>query len=144
MKKNNSFSDCELPCEEGNNEKCSKCDTNNNTCSACNEGYYLPEDDEEKKQCKKCSDENCAKCVGTKNNNICISCKSNYFLNPSSKCELLCQLNEGCLECDNQLNECLKCKNRYYFPEDVKTRKKCLSCPYYCETCEGTVNDENV
>ena len=40
-----------------------------NQCIECNSGYFIPEDDDSKKKCTKCSTENCDKCKGTKISN---------------------------------------------------------------------------
>ena len=64
---NNKIESCEIPCEEGINEKCKQCDNNNNKCLSCNDGYYLP--DFEKNKCQKCSIDNCLECYGNKTSN---------------------------------------------------------------------------
>ena len=46
----------------------------------CEEGYYIPTDDKKKKKCRKCLDENCAQCKGSKKVDYCISCKESYYL----------------------------------------------------------------
>ena len=43
---------CEKQCEEGEKEKCLTCDKKTNKCIKCNNGYYFPEDDTSKAQCK--------------------------------------------------------------------------------------------
>jgi len=40
---------CDKKCETGKNEKCSSCDTSENICSTCNDGYYLPSNADDKK-----------------------------------------------------------------------------------------------
>ena len=65
---------CILDCETGINEKCLTCNTTNAQCSSCNIGYFIPEDDETKKQCQKCSSDYCITCTGSKLNNICLEC----------------------------------------------------------------------
>ena len=37
---NNKIESCEIPCEEGINEKCKKCDIDNNKCKSCNDSFY--------------------------------------------------------------------------------------------------------
>ena len=147
--KNNKIAKCEIPCEIGRNEKCLECDQNNNICSSCNEGYYLPEDDEIKKTCKKCSIENCTKCEGDLSDDICISCKSNlipiYKNNKIIKCEIPCETgkNEICLECDKNNNICYICNEWYYLPEDDEIKKTCKKCSMdNCTKCEGLLSHD--
>ena len=40
----------------------------------CDEGYFLPDNDETLEDCQKCSLKGCAKCHGSYENNICIDC----------------------------------------------------------------------
>ena len=77
--KNNITEYC-TDCETGNDEKCLSCDFKLNQCSNCNPGYFMPEDDETKKVCKKCSLDKCIKCSGTKNYDICHECIFPYKL----------------------------------------------------------------
>ena len=85
---NNMIKFCNYTCEEGENEKCKKCDPIKNRCSSCNSGYYLPENDEIREKCEKCSEENCDICKGQINNDICITCKPGYKLNNEGKCQI--------------------------------------------------------
>ena len=62
------------------NDKCLTCDEINDKCSSCVSGYFLPTDDELKKECLKCSTEHCNKCEGTKSNNTCIECLSSSYI----------------------------------------------------------------
>ena len=67
-------------CHTGINEKCLKCDYDKGQCKSCNKGYYLPSDDPEKLECKKCNSliNYCEECHGTLNNIVCTKCE-NYF-----------------------------------------------------------------
>ena len=82
----------------------------------CNIGYFIPEDDN-KKECQKCSIENCEKCYGTKLSNICSSCINSYeaiYENSIIKsCDSNCEIGEEdkCLTCDN--NKCSSCNIGY-------------------------------
>ena len=116
---NNIINSCELPCETGENEKCLICDKIKNKCSKCNDGYYLPEDDENKKVCQKCSIENCKECYGTKNSNLCSLCNQYlttiYENNIIKNCKYTCEEGEDakCLTCDKIKNQCSSCNIGY-------------------------------
>ena len=84
----------------------------------CDEGYYIPDDDSEKKECQKCPIENCAECKGNKNENYCISCKESFYLFYDTKkgnkiCVEMCEKgeNEKCLTCEK--NKCGSCNKGY-------------------------------
>ncbi len=68
-------------CEIGKLDKCAKCNDEPgkiNQCEICNEGYYLPEnEDYNKTQCEQCQIKGCSVCSGNLNNNTCIKCESN-------------------------------------------------------------------
>ena len=69
-------------CEIGKFDKCSKCSDEPgkiNQCQICNDGYYLPEDEEyNKTQCEQCQIKNCSVCSGNFINNTCIKCENNF------------------------------------------------------------------
>ena len=78
----------------------------------CNEGYYLPDDDN---KCKKCLVKGCKKCKGTKNNNECIECDDNL----------------RSIKQNGKIMECLNnktCKEGYYLPYDALTYEDCQKC----------------
>lgn len=64
---NNTYS-----CEEGKEEKCQKCNENENKCLSCNEGYYLV-DYTEFNKCKKCY-KHCKSCSDYM---FCTKCNEN-------------------------------------------------------------------
>ena len=109
---------CEKQCEEGEKEKCLTCDKKTNKCIKCNNGYYFPEDDTSKAQCKPCSVNNCKICYGSSEFETCESCLSSYFPIYENykikKCEI-CEIGEGekCLECDKTKNGCSACNEGY-------------------------------
>ena len=122
---NNKIESCEIPCEEGINEKCKQCDNDNNKCSSCNDGYYLP--DFEKNKCQKCSIDNCLKCYGNKTSNNCTKCNSNLKEGYESginrtiiSCKLPCEegTEDKCKRCDNIRNECIECNVGYKLVND--------------------------
>ena len=78
-----SFEDFECTqkkCRSGLNEYCFECDYDKDQCKSCNKGYYLPSDDPEKLECKKCNSliNYCEECHGTLNSIVCTKCE-NYF-----------------------------------------------------------------
>jgi len=114
---NETIRSCDELCKIGNKENCKSCNTTSNQCSSCNVGYFIPEDDEAKKGCQKCTIKNCEKCYGTKSSNICSSCMNSYkaiYENEIIKsCEFMCQIGEDdkCLTCDD--NKCSSCNIGY-------------------------------
>ena len=70
----------------------------------CKDGYFLPNDDS-KKNCEKCSLDNCKKCSGSIESNICIDCQQNFFPFIENKKikACVCNLEDiNCLECDKK------------------------------------------
>lgn len=115
---------CNKKCQTGINEQCAYCDEQKNECINCNSGYYVPDDDENKLECRPCSLENCKSCHGTKDSNICDTCKDNYesiLENGVIKsCEIKlsnnkCQIGEGekCKTCDETEKLCGSCNPSY-------------------------------
>ena len=91
-----------------------KDDDDNDDEIICKSGYFLP-DDSTDKNCEKCSLDNCEKCFGKITSNICKECEKDFFPNKEKdvikSCDLNCNLDNNCLECDNQTNNCLKCNS---------------------------------
>ena len=121
----NKIESCDIPCEEGVNEKCKQCDNDKSKCLSCNDGYYLPEF--EKNKCQKCSIDNCLECYGNKTSNNCTKCISNFKESYESdtnrtiiSCELACETGneDKCLKCDNIRNECIECNIGYKLEND--------------------------
>jgi len=113
---NNKIESCEIPCEEGINDKCKKCFKYTNICLSCNDGYYLPEFGEN--ICQKCSINNCLECYGNKTSNNCTKYNSNLqevyesFTNKTIiSCRLSCEV--GCKRCLNIRNGCIECDSGY-------------------------------
>ena len=44
----------------------------------CNSGYFKPEFSRENKNCKKCSVENCERCIGNQTVDFCTKCKPGF------------------------------------------------------------------
>ena len=72
---------CLKNCEIGDNNKCLKCNDEPgkiNQCSMCNNGYYLPENNEYKNtRCEKCLIDGCMTCSGNLIENNCTKCENN-------------------------------------------------------------------
>ena len=131
-------------CKTGENEKCLTCNYIDDICSSCNSGYFLPTDDEIKRECKKCSIDHCEICEGTKSNDICTKCLSGfppiYEDDIIIKCaSCITGENEKFLECDTINDKCIRCNVGHYLPTDDEIRKECKKCSLdNCEICEGT------
>ena len=109
---------CALGCLKGLNEKCKECNTSFlEKCGSCNDGYFLPTDLIDKKECVKCPD-NCLNCKGTKNNITCTKCENNCFSLKNGKC-VFKTLIDYCISCeDNEIYPwCLECDKEFYFSE---------------------------
>lgn len=167
---NNTPIKCGWNCETGMNEKCLTCNSEQNQCQTCNEGYYLPTDDNIKLECKKCHNliEYCLECSGSTYSIICTKCMNDYILTyDQNKKKSICKLsgeieketenpnnqieinkptcvtgpNEKCLTCDYEKNICSSCNLGYYLPSDDEEKIQCRKCSLEnCQTCEGTIS----
>ena len=111
------------------------CDEEKNECLACNPGYYLPLDADDKTKCKKCTDivTNCNECHGNLNSVTCDNflghnTQSSCNLNIEEKREYCKNLCEG--KDENICNEDLgyemvdgECKLMYSYRAIIKTTK---------------------
>ena len=138
-----SSKECDLACTIKSGKYCKTCNTPNlNQCKTCNYGYYLPSDDTEKSNCKKCTDlsNNCNECSGTLTSVVCKSCTNNYFLS-SGICYKKCDIgeNEYCQSCNSaNQTQCETCNNGYFIPDDETIRIKCQKCSINnCKICSG-------
>ena len=155
---------CNDKCQSGDNEKCKECDLQNNECSSCNTGYYLPSDDDIKLECKSCSLSHCKICHGTKISNICDQCDENYdpVLDDSTikECKLheeevviTCEKGEGskCLTCsETEPSKCGSCNPSYKLVDGkcefdkLTTTEKILETDKAIETEKKIVTDKIV
>ena len=115
--------ECKQPlCERGMNEKCLHCNMEKdktNECLACNPGYFIPDDAEDRTKCVKCSLEGCKTCSGTVGNEKCAQCLNvPYMVNGEIKTCSSCQIGSGenCLSCDKD-NKCKTCNKGYKLVE---------------------------
>ena len=73
----------------------------------------MPEDDERKVECQKCTADKCYECSGSKNSNKCKSCISSYKPiyegNEIIKCACEVGEKEKCKICEPIKNECIVC-----------------------------------
>ena len=144
-------------CEKGDNEKCFSCNNEKgkeDQCLECNSGYYLPNNQNEKKFCKKCDIVRCTECFDNSNSNEveCKRCQKGYKLK-NNKCILIvpdCTIGEGslCSSCrteDERLDECLTCNSGYFITTDETNNKSiCSQCPIaFCVKC-GIRNGNNI
>ena len=117
---------CDIHCEIGENEKCKSCNKDGNLCEDCNPGYYLPEDDLNKKVCEKCTVENCTKCDGNLISNNCTICKSPLIpIYNNEHISILCDT-----PCEIGVNPAMKLEinvkiviQGYYLPYDSDKKK---------------------
>ena len=141
------------PVDESNDEEdfecpehCRECDKIRRRCLNCESGYFVPDDNNNKLNCEKCSLTNCDKCEGTKNNDACILCETIFIPkydneNKIKYCNDICQTGdyENCKECDFQNNKCSSCNSGYYLPSDDDIKLECKSCSLsHCKICHGT------
>jgi len=148
---------------------CKKCLDNTKNCLTCSEGYFPLKENKSlcfkecpydykfndiEKYCERACISNCKTCTDSIN---CIECNENYYLIASSnnlnncvancpdgfyndKVSLKCQTcPRNCKTCIN-VEQCLSCKNEYFFQEE---NKLCLNnCPirYYSQVI---INDNN-
>jgi hypothetical protein len=107
----------------------------------CKIGYFIHEDNENKKECQKCSIENCEKCYGTILSNICSSCINSYEAiyenNIIKSCKSNCEIGEEdkCLTCDN--NKCSSCNIGYKLLDG-----KCIA--NYTIKATYNINEDNL
>ena len=92
--------------------------TTKDTKKICEQGYFIPEDDETLEDCIKCSLEGCIECTGTYENNECINCgdlESIYKDGKIIKCKTICETGEEekCLTCMDNSNKCKSCNIGY-------------------------------
>jgi len=115
----------------------------------CAEGFFHPNDEDNKSSCYPCNLGNCSICIGDKYNNICNSCKNNFIPkfdkdNIIKLCNEKCQTgnNEKCKECDLDKNECLNCNKGFYLPSDDEIKLGCKPCSLeHCQRCHGNLNE---
>lgn len=128
----------DILCNSGEDEKCSECSSDKEKkycCESCNDGYFLPRL-EFPTYCKKCSIENCKKCI---NDLVCNECEDKLtFVN--GKCVKACD-DENCEKCrteEDKIHQCEKCKVGYFLDED---EVNCLKCDVdNCKTCLNKKN----
>ena len=100
--------------------ECLICNSEENICTKCKSGYYVPDNSENKSICEKCSLENCQSCHGNKNSDICDLCENNYESELENgiikQCKKNnCEIGEGekCLTCSDIDNKCGSCNPSY-------------------------------
>jgi hypothetical protein len=129
---------CEFFCEQGEKEKCFKCNETDNKCLSCNSGYYIPEDDDSKNDCQKCSITNCKECKGTRSKNLCINCDSNLIPYYENNIIISCNncsigKDEKCLTCGKIKNECGSCNPGYILKDGNCIINYAFKAQYYTD-----------
>ncbi|KAL4472643.1 hypothetical protein ABPG74_018592 [Tetrahymena malaccensis] len=111
-------------CQDGfyldQNNQCQKCNQGS-TCSQCNPGYYLNSNG----QCQPCI----TGCLDCNQQNTCNICNDGYYLDQNGKC-LYCDSN--CTFCINS-NTCIACKSGLQLDQTGK----CFTCNQQCKTCNS-------
>ena len=146
--------DSSKPCQIGEKEKCKSCSNKiKSNCLTCNEGYYLPYNENNNRICLPYNViEYCSPCFGEKNNFLCTKCKDGYILN-NNQCikkqedipNCIISLNEKCKTCNNNpklKNQCESCNEGYFLLEDGN-KTICEICDIEgCLNCSGTKNNK--
>ena len=110
---------CDEPCETGEGSKCLTCNTVQNICESCYDGFFIPTDANNKKECSKCMLGNCKKCSGTQDNNRCTECNDDtvpvYDNEVIEACNNSCETGSGdkCLTCDSSQTQCASCNEGF-------------------------------
>ena len=138
-------------CVMGEKEKCKNCSyIQKDQCDSCNEGYFLPENEENKNKCEKCDLDGCLQCFGTKKKHLCLNCKEGYKIINGFCEEETCSIgeNEKCASCRTEIGrkkECLTCNVGYYLEKDNEDDNngnpitKCEKCDLDgCLQCSGS------
>ena len=140
---------CLKECYIGNNRSCKSCNPNPgkiNRCLDCNEGYYLP-DNNNQEYCLKCPN-NCQKCNSIDGYENCTECSSGYHLvqtevnqydyyyNPvyyhiCKKCEI-----PGCKNYKPNSNICICAECNTPVEKQNKADNEIISCYDGCEIGE--------
>ena len=121
----------------------------------CSEGFFHPDDEENKNSCYACKLSNCKTCQGKKTNNLCTECNMGFNPEYNDKNEIIrCSLEnseyyndikcgEYCLECNKDEKICSKCHSGYFVPDDSNDKLLCEKCSLTnCEKCEGKKNND--
>ena len=132
---------CGRNCETGINEKCLTCNEDKSQCIECNEGYYLPTDDNIKLECKKCSNliENCIACNGKTYLVTCTKCINDYILSYDEKKKINVCVSKN--EIENTVAQETEKENNQN--ESIKPKcvtggdEKCLTCDYIKNICSS-------
>ena len=136
--------ECIKNCKLGTGELCRTCDygDNNQSCSSCNEGYYLPENILERKKCKICGT-NMKECHEENNEIIPDQCFDPYIIS-GRYCMKQCIIGNqnycsSCSSLPEKINECQTCNDGYYLASD-SSKTICYLCQEGCKSCTGTLS----
>ena len=130
------------------NKTCKSCESNENQCYECLDGYVV-----EQFKCYKCHS-NCKSCFGIPEgdtnqkckdcfgelifheNNCITSCPKGYY-EENKKCVLCNQL---CKTSGENCNDCTSCYDGYYLKESLYS---CEKCDWICKTCSDASTTDN-
>ena len=111
----------------------------------CDSGFFVPEDENSNKNCKKCTVENCEKCLGNQTLDFCINCKSGYkpiYENENGiikYCYFDSEENDNCLIYNDIIKQCEICNTDYFLSFYSETKKQCTICSIEnCIKCFGS------
>ena len=126
--------ECVEMCVTGEKEKCASCDLSNEkytSCLTCNEGYYLPDDNDANQGfCLPCT-ENCKKCEGNSTYTKCNECNDGYnvHINYFYDCfPGICRLYKitDCRKC--LIDHCIDCSFNEEYYDIYFGGTACLAC----------------
>ena len=108
----------------------------------CDEGYFIPDDDQSRWNCQKCSLKGCKKCSGTYWNDECFDCgnlQSVYENNKITECKCTIGEDENCSKCDYDTNECEQCNIGYELINGKCKTDYFLKVVYYVDNAEEEI-----
>ena len=140
---------CIKACVLGWDSFCKTCNYEKESiCGSCYEGYYLPENDNEKTSCKYCGSYLIKKCHEENNQIIVDECFYNDYTVLRNKCVPKCKniyqnKYSYCKTCNNdpeKIDECKECIQGYYLPIN-ENNQYCYPCPNECKSCKATFSN---
>ena len=108
----------------------------------CDEGYFIPDDDQSRWNCQKCSLKGCKKCSGKYWNDECFDCgnlQSVYENNKITECKCTIGEDENCSKCDYDTNECEQCNIGYELINGKCKTDYFLKVVYYVDNAEEEI-----
>ena len=140
---------CIKACVLGWDSFCKTCNYEKESiCGSCYEGYYLPENDNEKTSCKYCGSYLIKKCHEENNQIIVDECFYNDYTVLRNKCVPKCiniyqNKYSYCKTCNNEpekIDEYKECIQGYYLSIN-ENNQYCYPCPDGCKSCKETFSN---